>query len=90
MAAPSDIRGHLGHRHCHPVLGTGRLPRLHAPATAVLAAVGDFAVVLRGTDAGRQNVAPSQEMDLSRCKGLFAAGGSQLWRALKQPELLPI
>ena len=75
MAALGDIRGHLGHRHCHSVLATGRLSRLHAPATAVLAAVGDFAFVLRGPDAGRQNVPPAKEMDLT-----------ELWSVLAAPE----
>ena len=59
-----DVRGHHGDRHRHSVHAPGTLSRLHGAATAVLAAAGAHAPLLRAPDAVGQDVAAAEEVDL--------------------------
>ena len=74
----------------HSVFAIGGLSRLYAAAAALLAAAGALAGVLRGLDAGRQNVALAKAMDLGQMK-LFRAWLRRLfgrWHILKWSRLL--
>ena len=64
---------HHGDRHRHSVHATGKLSRLHAAATAVLAAAGADAPVLRRPDAVGQDVAAAEEVDLTGHRSECAA-----------------
>ena len=65
MATAGHVIGHHGDRHCHPVLATRRLPGFYSTSIAVLAFAGAVCRMLREPDTTRENVAVTEEMDLS-------------------------
>ena len=69
-----DVRRDHGDRHRHSVHAAGTLPRLHGAAAALLAAAGAHAALLRAPDAGGQDVAAAEEVDLTGHRSEFAAG----------------